>query len=99
MRICTKCIVAMQICILAMLGGCAGRGAIEPAKPVTTSVPVAVGCVDGDRPVAIAPLNTQFNVDAWAALTPRQKAALVAAQGLRHQSRADRIDAATGGCR
>jgi hypothetical protein len=99
MRICTKCIAAMQICILAMLVGCADRGAIEPAKPVTISVPVAVGCVDGDRPPAIAPLNTQFNVDAWAALTPRQKAALVAAQGLRHQGRAERLDAATGGCR
>jgi hypothetical protein len=99
LRICTICIAMMQICMVAVIGGCAERGVIEPAKPVTISVPVAVGCVDGVRPDAVPALNTEFSVDAWAALTPRQKAALVAAQGLKHQSRAEGLDAATGGCR
>jgi hypothetical protein len=99
MQICTKCISAMQICILSMLVGCADRGAIEPAKPVTISVPVAVGCVDGARPDGVVALNTEFDAAAWGRLTPKQKAALVARQGLRHQNRAAKLDAATGACR
>jgi hypothetical protein len=85
--------------IAALGSGCAGRGAIEPAKPVRVSVPVAVGCVDGVRPGPVAPLSATHDELTWVALTPKQKAELVAAQALRHQNRGDAIDAATGACR
>ena len=79
-------------------------GCNHAAKPVESpgsvvSVPVAVGCLSGARPDAITPLSAQYGHEAWNALTVAQKAALVASQGLKHQNRADALDAATGGCK
>lgn len=88
----------MRIVLLAaLLSGCATRTIVQD-RPERASVPVTVPCVSGTRPDAVAPLSAQFSRQEWAKLNPKQKAALVAAQGLRHQSRADALDAATGAC-
>ena len=80
------------------LAACA-RPTLVRERIERVSVPVAVGCVAGERPSPVAPLSATFDAAAWAALTPRQKAAQVAAQALRHQSRGDALAAATRGCR
>lgn len=84
----------------AMLGGCA-RGDRAPVREVvkTVSVPVAVGCVSGNRPDAVPPLASVYSASEWSALSAKQKAELVAAQALRHQNRAQALEAATGACR
>lgn len=92
----------MRIIVLilaAALSSCADGKARPVESPGTVSVPVAVGCVSGERPSAVTPLQTEFSPGEWAKLTVKQKAALVSAQGLRHQSRAEALEAATGACR
>lgn len=74
-------------------------GTVVTEKVERVSVPVAVGCVSGERPAMVAPLKERFTADQWAALTPKQKSANVAAQGLKHQNRAQMLDSATGACR
>lgn len=77
-----------------------GDGRVRDVEsPASIAVPVAVGCVDGPRPNAVDPLTVQYGKESWLALALSQKAAAVAAQALRHQNRADKIDAATIGCR
>lgn len=92
----------MRLLALFVAVGLAGCGA-EDRRPLespgTVSVPVAVGCVSGPRPSDVTPLQAEFPGQEWAKLTAKQKAALVAAQGLRHQSRAEGLEAATGACR
>lgn len=89
----------MRFVLLAvlLLGGCT-RATVVQDRPTAVSVPVTVPCVSGPRPDAVTPLSVAHSAREWAALTVKQKAALVAAQGLRHQSRADGLDAATGAC-
>jgi hypothetical protein len=82
---------------LFALSSCAPRTVVQE-RVQAVSVPVTVPCVSGPRPGAVAPLSAGHNATAWQALTVKQKAALVAAQGLRHQSRAQALDAATGAC-
>jgi hypothetical protein len=92
----------MRIACLAALAlaGCAHTGStVKQDLPSRAAVPVAVGCVSGERPAAVAPLKERFDGAAWRALTPKQKTAEVAAQALRHQSRAQALDAATSSCR
>ena len=84
---------------LLLLTGCGASGGIKEDRPTTVSVPVAVGCVAGERPAPVAPLSTQFDNAAWDALGAPQKAAAVSAQALRHQSAHGGLDAATAGCR
>ena len=96
MRVSIMCGVIFAL----MLTGCgSGNGAVAPLPaPARATVPVAVGCVSGDRPDAVAPLSATHGHQEWTALSAQQKAALVAAQGLRHQNRSDALDAATGAC-
>lgn len=91
--------IAALLLTALVLTGCAGLQA--PPLPVVerVPVPVATGCVAGDRPAAPVPLRDRYDAAAWAALTPAQKAAAVAAQALRHQNRGDAIAAATFACR
>lgn len=87
----------MRVVIFALLlSGCGASGAVSD-KPQVISVPVAVGCVSGARPEAVASLKTQF--PEWDEMSVKQKAGAVAAQGLRHMNRADGIDAATSACK
>lgn len=81
------------------LAGCGATGAREVAPPSTISVPIAVGCVSGARPDAVTPLSAQYGPEQWRAFSPKQKAEIVTAQALKHQSRAEGIDAATGACK
>lgn len=80
------------------LTACQPRTVIQD-RPHLVSVPVATGCVSGDRPAPVPTMKQTIGDAAWKALTPRQKAAHLAAQSLRHQSRAQALDAATAGCR
>lgn len=84
---------------LVLLIGCASRPGVQKETIATASVPVAVGCVSGDRPADVAPLNSVYDAVRWTAFTVRQKAAAVAAQGLKHQNRATALQSATGACR
>ena len=88
----------MLFSCISALGGCAATAPVVRETIKTVSVPVAVGCVVGSRPDAVPPLNIAIPTAEWRGLSPKQKAEAVAAQGLRHQNRADAIDAATGAC-
>ena len=88
----------MRILLLALLlCGCASRVVVQD-RPTVATVAVTVPCVSGARPDAVAPLSAQYGPQEWAGMTPKQKAALAAAQGLRHKNRAEALDAATGAC-
>jgi hypothetical protein len=83
-----------MLCLV--LSGCGST--VVQERIVTRSVPVTVPCVSGPRPDPVLPLSATISAAEWAKLTPRQKAAHVAAQGLRHQSHGEAIEAATGAC-
>ena len=83
---------------ISTLGGCARTSAPVRERIVTVSVPVTVPCVSGARPVAVPPLNIAIPEREWEGLSPKQKAEAVSAQALRHQNRAEKIEAATGAC-
>ena len=84
-------------CVSA-LGGCAQRSQPAAERIVRVSVPVTVPCVSGKRPDAVPPLSVAIPRAQWEGLSPKQKSEAVAAQALRHQNRADALEAATGAC-
>lgn len=88
----------MVVACAGMLGGCARPSAPVAERIVTVSVPVTVPCVSGKRPDAVVALSVAIPQAEWDGLSPKQKAEAVSAQALRHQNRADAIDAATGAC-
>lgn len=88
----------MLFSCISALGGCARPSAQIAERIVTVSVPVTVPCVSGKRPDAVRPLSVAIPQAEWDGLSPKQKAEAVSAQALRHQNRADAIEAATGAC-
>lgn len=84
------------LCIIAALSACS-RGAVVVDRPTTVSVPVSVPCVSGTRPEPLVPLR-DVHPD-WKDYSPKQKAELVAARALAHQSHADALNAATSACK
>jgi hypothetical protein len=100
MRMFDALIRGFAAAVLVFMGaGCGDRRAIVETRIEPASVPVAVGCVSGDRPADVAPLQSRFSAAEWTEKTPAQKAAEVAAQGLRHQSYGQAQAAATGACK
>ena len=65
-------------------------------RPQIVSKPVTVPCVSGKRPDAVPSLKQQH--PDWYSYTPKQKTEYAAAQGLRHQSYGQEVNAATGAC-
>lgn len=86
------------ICLSLVLIAACTRPTVVQERVSTASVPVTVPCLSGPRPAPVEPLQARLSDEQWKALTPKQKAALVAAQGQRHQTRAQALDAATGAC-
>lgn len=83
----------LAIALCALLAGCGGT--VVRDRPVTVLKPVAQPCA-GVRPDAVVPIKDQ-SID-WDALDVKQKAALVAKQGLDHKTYGERLNAATAGC-
>lgn len=77
--------------VLALAGCASGQTSVE-----TVSVPVAVGCIGGERPDPVHSLQSQH--PDWSEKTVKQKAELVSAQALRYKSYSEAVDAATGQC-
>lgn len=99
MRVIDALVRGFAAAILVFMGaGCGDRRPIVETRIEPASIPVAIGCVSGDRPAGVTPLQTRFSAAEWAEKTPAQKAAEVAAQGLRHQSYGQATAAATGAC-
>jgi hypothetical protein len=78
---------------LVFLGACTRT--IEHDRPVTVKVPVAQPCA-GERPARPAALKD--TTPDWNTLDVRQKAAVVARQGLSWQTYGEQLDAATAAC-
>jgi hypothetical protein len=83
--------------LVAILAGCSG-GQARPELVPPPLIPVRVACVSGERPPAVAPLKERYTAEEWSRLTPKQKAAIIGAQGLRHQVFGEKLNAATIGC-
>lgn len=88
----------MRMLIIAALlfGGCSDR-VVTREKIHSVSVPVIQKCA-GEKPAAVTPLRDRIDAAAWDALTLKQKAETVAAQGLRQMNYSASIDAATSAC-
>jgi hypothetical protein len=65
--------------------------------PETIGHLVATPCAK-PRPEPVQPLSEQFSKEEWLAFSPKQKSALVAAQGLKRQTYGDELDVATKAC-
>ena len=79
--------------LFLLLAGC-GHTVVQD-RPVTVKVPVSQPCA-ATRPTPVVPLKDQ-PID-WAALDVKQKAALVARQGLDLRTYGEQLNAATAGC-
>jgi len=83
--------------LILMLTACGPR-VVYRDRVETVKVPVTVPCRAGASPVAPAALLSRYTAAQWKALTVKQKAELVGAQGLKHQSYGQAVDAATSAC-
>lgn len=81
--------------LVVLLAGCA-TGQARPEIVPPPLIPVRVACIEGDRPDEVTPLTERY--PDWNKLTPKQKAAIIGAQGLRHQVFGQKLNAATIGC-
>ncbi|WP_439569038.1 hypothetical protein [Sphingopyxis sp.] len=88
----------MRVVIIAalMLSGCADR-AIVRDRIQTVSVPVIQKCAS-DRPADATSLRDRIDAAAWEALSLKQKAETIAAQGLRRMNHKASLEAATSTC-
>jgi hypothetical protein len=88
----------IALCWLLVLAGCQ-HAPESPAKPYRElPVVVAVGCVQ-NRPMAPQSLRERYSDDQWTALAPGAMARAVQAQAGDRLNYADKLDAATKGCK
>jgi|GEM_PF-1208580 len=89
----------VQLILLALVvAGCSTPEVIVRDRPVSVSMPVPQPCAD-KRPAEVVPLKDRITRDEWYLRTdPRQKAALVGAQGLDRQTYGEQLNAATAAC-
>lgn len=80
-----------------VLASCGPAPTIVHDTVHTVPTPVAQPCVT-ERPARVTPLRDTFTQADWLTKTLQQKAAIVAAQGLHHQSYAQLLDVATAAC-
>lgn len=83
---------------LVSLALAACGGTVTKEKIEHINVPVIQPCVTGPEVAKTPPLNSQYSDEEWKALTPKQKAAIVAGQGLKHQNEATLIRANSSSC-
>ncbi|MBL9069909.1 MAG: hypothetical protein JNM03_07940 [Sphingopyxis sp.] len=81
----------------ALLAGCTSTPTVVRDRVATVSVPVIQKCA-ADRPEPVTPLRDRIDATAWDALSLKQKAETVAAQGLRRVTYSDTLAAATSAC-
>lgn len=82
----------MRLVVLCLLlAGCHSARPDPDKPPIIVTQPCA-----SKRPDPVKPLRDQ--IADWGALTPRQKAAQVSAQALRHANYGDALSAATSAC-
>ena len=84
--------------LMLLVAGCATPQVIYRDRPVEVKVPVAQPCVVGTRPTAPVPLNKQYSAEAWKALSPKQKAAIVSKHALDLKTYGENVNGATAGC-
>lgn len=87
----------MIILAAALLLTACGPRVITRDRVETVSVPVIQKCAS-EKPVSVQPVRDRIDEAAWAALTLKQKAETMAAQGLRHLNYAASLQAATSAC-
>ena len=85
------------ILVSALLAGCTSTPTVVRDRVATVSVPVIQKCA-ADRPEPVTPLRDRIDAAAWDALSLKQKAETVAAQGLRRVTYSDTLAAATSAC-
>lgn len=84
-----------RLACIALLTLCACGQTTVRDRPVTVKVPVTQPCA-GERPASVVPLKDK--TPNWDSLDVKQKAALVARQGLELRAYGEALDAATAGC-
>lgn len=87
-------VICTTIAALLCLSACSPR-VIYKDRPVVVNVPVVQPCA-GVRPTE--PIALKDRTPDWDSLDVRQKAALVAKQGLERQAYGEQLNAATAGC-
>lgn len=79
-----------------LLVGCADR-VVTRDRIQSVSVPVIQKCAS-EKPSEVTPLRDRIEAAAWDALTVKQKAETIAAQGLRRMNYSGSLEAATSAC-
>lgn len=87
----------MIILAAALLLTACGPRVITRDRVETVSVPVIQKCAS-EKPAAVQPVRDRIDETAWDALTLKQKAETMSAQGLRHLSYGASLQAATSAC-
>ena len=89
----------MRATILAplLLAGCATQPTVVKERVETVSVPVIQKCAS-ERPPQVLPIDSRYSAEQWEVLSHKQRAEIVAAQGLARMNHADALTAATSAC-
>lgn len=90
-------ILLSVLATVALLTGCTPTPTVVRDRVATVSVPVIQKCA-ADRPESVTPLRDRIDAAAWEALSLKQKAETVAAQGLRRLNYSSALNAATSAC-
>lgn len=88
---------AILLCLA--LAACGDKRTLVRDEPSRASIPVATGCVSGERPTPPTALQAQIPADRWRSLSVKQKAESVSAQALDRTNFGIDLNAATGACK
>ena len=87
----------MRYLIVLLLAGCATQPTVIRDRPTQVSIPVIQPCAS-ERPAPIVPMNQRYSETEWEGLSFKQRAEIVAVQGLARMNYADSLNAATSAC-
>lgn len=85
------------VIIPAMLLAACGPRVVTRETVKTVSVPVVQKCA-AERPPQVIPIDSRYSAEQWELLSFKQKAEIVAAQGLTRLNYSAALEAATGAC-